>query len=276
MEEQRDQQIIAYLNNELSATEKAAFELAIAADKALAEEVELYGDLYDVHEAMGEDAAWKNTIQSANDAYFKQTTVTANPIIKEKTAAAPNFRILKWGLSVAAGFLLLLAVGVWWANRNYGDEALVVQFHAPLLDNIQADTPLEKDLLKAGETYFFNGDFESAKSSFALIQSENGQAYYKAQFLLAFANFRTGDYAASIQGFNQILSEHFELLPIAYQNEDKIRWTRLLAYLGNGQFEDALFQEELAYFLNGKSEIYRNQAKTIQEKLNSPWRKFTF
>jgi len=276
MEEKYTSQILAYLNQQLGEDDKAAFEQAMARDKALAEEVQLYEDLYDVHEVIEEEALVA-TIQEVNDAHFNKIVTITNPqdiavVEKEQKRNKGKYIALKWVLSLAASFLLVLAVGSWWAGQHYSNEALVTINHNPLLDNIQANNIINQTILKKAELNFFNQDFKSAVEQLSLITKDDGNDFYKAQYLLAFAKFRLKDYNKAIELFNRLLNEYYEFLPIEFKNNDQIKWTRLLALIGNNQSSEAFFKEELDYFLNGKSEIYKKKAIVLQNAIESPWR----
>jgi len=175
----------------------------------------------------------------------------------------------------ALSILVLLVAGSFiWANYNYSNNSIVQALHDPILDDTQADIPTNKELLDKAKMAFFKEDFKAAISLFSGIE-DNNQYYHEAQSLLAYSYFRNDQFDQAITQFNRLLEDGFYTkLPNSYKNENKLRWTRLLAYLGAKKTNETQFSEELNFFLTNKSEVYQKKAKVLESKMNSLWREF--
>lgn len=272
MEEKFIKKILPYLNNELTSQDRNAFDQAMERDKNLAAEVELYRDLYEVHEVM-EDEDLAATIQGASDTYFNTPIIaqSSDTIDLKESKKRPN-TIFRSILSIAAGFLLLLMLSIWWAEQNYSNEVIIAEFHQPILDDTQADKTKINETLKEGEKAFFQEDFTKAIALLSNLPETDSEDFYKGNFILAYAYFRNENYTQAINLFNQLSNQYYPFLPPTYKNKDKIRWTILLAHIGNEQENEAFFRQELAYFLNSKSEFYKKEAESLQAKLDHPLR----
>lgn len=179
------------------------------------------------------------------------------------------------------GYLTIVLFGailstVWWANMNYSNDSIVQEFHEQLLDSRQAGPLNREEILEQAEMAFFEGKFYLTENLLLRIDSQNETVFIEAQSLLAYTYFRSYQYDKSINQFNTLIENYYNFLPYEYQDLDKLRWTRLLSYLGEGREEEDFFLKELNYFVNNKSEVYREMAMKLEYKLSSSWRKLTF
>ena len=131
MDEKFNDQILDYLNGHLEDAEKSAFEVEMNQNPILAEEVDLYINLYDVHEVIGEEDLTESIQLTAAELeqgdFFqriekeliteqenKAKKISTNePIVKDLPTSKFSRRNL---LSLAASILLLMAIGSWWAT----------------------------------------------------------------------------------------------------------------------------------------------------------------
>lgn len=265
MEEKYTSQILAYLNNQLTKADKIAFEKAMVADKALAEAVRLYEDLYDVHEVIA-DETLAATIQGANDAYFNKTA-TAKPIgidgleRKDRGDKERKSVALKWGLGLAASFLLLLAIGSWWAGRNYSHENLAMNNfnNKQIISFVRSTGDTTNDPFAEGLAALNKYDYETAIVFFTPLVTEVSFKN-EAQLYLALAQFKAGDYANAQVNAREVMEKKSQFAP-------KAKWLLVNALLANGE-TGAAFQQLLNEMINDDANpYYQKKAQTLQEDL---------
>ncbi|GEM_PF-3216353 len=273
MEEKYINQIVAYLNNDLSAQDKTAFDQAMASDEDLVAEVQLYRDLYDVHEVIG-DEELAASIQGANDVYFNKAatavpTDTAGSEAKEAPIEGKNVR-LKWVLSLAAGFLLLLAVGGWWAGRDYSNEALAANSFTnnQITSFVRSTGDATNDPFAGGLTALNQNNYEDAITFFSAF-SEQDASYNEAVLYLALAQFKAGEYA-NAQSNAQLVIEQ------SPQFSAKAKWLLVNVLLANGETGNDFQQLLTEMAADEDNPYYQNKAIQLQKKLNVFWRGLTW
>lgn len=185
-----------------------------------------------------------------------------------------RFRVIRNNLSIAASLLLLISVGgVFWANSRFSAPAIAASLVEVPMENSSMSEIQDITALSKGKDAFFKGAYEEAKQLLLRITPTASDTYYEAQVFLAYIYFEQKKYEESIYQFDQLLDKDFDALPNTYKNQNKLRWNRLLAHVGNHQTETTFFKEELFFFLNNKSNFYQQKANQLQARLNSPWRK---
>ena len=118
--------IDAYLNDVLSAGERASFEQELANDPALRREFDLVQDMLGGVELTG-DEALKSQIGTAH-AELTGEGFFAKPEAKI-VEMKPAQRGLRRVLAVAASLLLLVAAGLWWwSNKETPQQAVAKQY----------------------------------------------------------------------------------------------------------------------------------------------------
>ena len=170
----------------------------------------------------------------------------------------------------AIAAMLLFLVCFWWVNGNYSSQSIArdsIEF--PLSNQSMKNS--SKGNFNIGKKSFFNKDYEKALKILEEVPLGNND-YFEAQVLLAYNLFEMKKYDESINQFNQLIDKDFESLPNIYKNENKLRWNRLVAYVGKNNLLSPIFQQELEFFLNSKSDFYRNKAIKLNKELNSTWR----
>ncbi len=203
-------QIDAYLNDVLSAGERARFEQELANDAALRREFELVQDMLGGVELSG-DEALKAQIGAAH-----------SELVTEGFFAKPEAKVVEmkpaqWGmrrvLAVAASLLLLVAAGIWWWSKSQGDPAQQVAKQylyaestklPTLLDDISApglgqdDRPRRTSLADALKLYQNKAFGEAEKALAAHLQTYPKDTI--SQFYLALSHLELGhfDQAAAL------------------------------------------------------------------------------
>ena len=187
------------------------------------------------------------------------------------TKPARRLYLNRFLLATAASLLLLLA-GSWWATENYSDQALATQFHEEVLDDTKASIPTDQDLIAEGRKAYFSGNYQRAEKLLSEIPESNPEVFTEAQTLYGYALFQNGKYATAADQLSLLLDRGAAGRSVAGGTEDKLRWTRLLAWVGTGATDEGRFQTELDFFLQGDNELYRDKAVRLNDRLNSGWR----
>lgn len=273
MEEKYTTQILAYLKDQLPADDKAAFEQAMATDKTLAEEVQLYEDLYDVHEVIG-DEELTATIQGAGDAYFNKVAIAKSPetidIEKEGRGEEGKSVSMKWVLGMAAGFLLLLAVGAWWIGRNYSDEALAMNSFADhQITSFVRSPNNQNDPFASGLTALNEHQYQEAISFFTSIKT-NPAFSNEATLYLALAQFKAGDYAGAQSNARIVMENSSQFSP-------KAKWLLVNVLLAQNGADDGEFQRLLGEMARDDGNpYYQKSALQLQQDLTTFWRRIVW
>lgn len=266
------EQIDAYLDQELSAADLAAFEKALQSDTALQEEVRLHR-LERAAILMMIEEEFKGKIKTWRDADKANSTdtTTAKVIDIKKTARKPQPQQVSWmrRLSIAASVLLLIGAGSWfWASQNYSNTALSKDYY--LLADAGGDkggsTTVEADVQKGLTAFFTEKDYAKAATAFAKIPTNSPQ-YIEARYYLAHSQFQQGQYSKATESYQYLLRQ--ETLP-AFMNRNKIEWNQLLAMLGNGQ-KNTAFYAKLDQLIQKGSPPFDQKAKDLKADLNRFW-----
>ncbi len=196
--------IDAYLNDVLSADERAKFEQELAADPSLRREFDLVQDMLGGVELAG-DEALKAQIGAAHselatEGFFAKPEAK---IVEMKAAQRGMRRVL----AVAASVLLLVAAGVWWWSKSQGNPAQEVAKQylyaestklPTLLDDISApglgqdDRPRRTSLAAALKLYQNKSFGEAEKALAAHLQTYPQDTI--SQFYLALSHLELGHY----------------------------------------------------------------------------------
>jgi TolA-binding protein len=242
-----------YLDGRLPENEKAAFEERLRQEPSLQEEVE----------AM---RVARQTIEVGIADRLRaelQTMAAENPGV----AGPVKGRVvsLKRIMAVAAGFLLLLAIGAYWqAQLNYSGPALAVQFYddaalAGTRSGIQSANELSPGLSALQAE-----DYPTAIAAFSAIPDSS--AYFSdAQYLLANALYLSGRYDEAIPVLQALQGCPDPLIA------EKADWLLALSYLNNGRKEDPAFTGLVNDIALNADHAFHPQAVQVQQKLDSFW-----
>lgn len=252
-----------YLDGFLKGKELQDFERQLQSDKVLAEEVELMKELRPavaLHQRIeGKETALKETLAGLGERHFKEEVKVMN---------------IRRVLAIAAS-ILFLVISFWWVNNNYSNRALISNFYEPLLDYKKANISEDEALLTTAKEAFFSKQYAIAISSLKEIPQSASKSYYEAQGLLAYSLFDNQNFEQAIPQFTLLIEKYYEELPIEFRDKNRLRWSRLLAHVGNNRADSSFFETELTYFLNHDSQIYKEKAQRLEKKVNSKFRHIT-
>lgn len=265
------ERIQQYLDGDLKGKDLQEFESQLQADTALSEELDLMKEVRSsvaLHQNIKEkEASLDKTLDGLGTTYFSEET--------EEEEVASKVRPIRRILAIAASILLLLSVlGFLYANQRFSAKALATSFlEKPLRDTDMGQVG-GASILKEGKAAYFAQDYHKTKSLLQSITIDEGAVFDEAQLFLAYTAFAENQYKTAITNFSNLIEQTTRSIPNTDRN--KLRWNRLLAYVGSGQTETDIFKQELAYFLNGKSVFYQQKAVTLQDALDSPWQLLIF
>lgn len=233
--------IKSYLNGALTETEKQAFQEQMADDITLQKEVEAYQTIFNGLNHLADDNFEEEVIQWSNSLRDKKLSLSLqNGKVKRS--------ILFRRIAIAASIVLLAGFGLsWWSSQNYSNDALADQFYsAPLSTQTMGNNqdallkPLHKLFEKAHEQY-------------------QNQEYQKASQTL-------NDLSAILKGNEQ----QMDALRFKFYKEN-VEWTSILTDLKLGRFTSSS-EKLLSEIANNSKHGYNEQAKSLQNDLNSFWR----
>ena len=271
LNEDQQELIYKYYEGSLSKAANKAFEENMR-HEAFRQAVRLHGQLQQVFHKELDDDELRGKVKAAAKRYHQSSV----GIKQRQPSRLINLQGKRTLLAMAAAIIALIVFGtVIWANLNYSNSAIVQSFQEPLFNNITKSQITQDDIFYSGREDFFKEQYPKAEAAMLNISSEN-KNYPEAQAILAYCAFYQKKYEAALPYFDKLLDEYYEQLPEHYKNREKLRWSRLMVLLGLGQHNNASFQEEIQFFIHGKSAHYREKAKQLQKVLQSPLRKITF
>lgn len=244
-----------WLNGNLPADERQAFEQAMEKDAALQKEVKTQileretAALFFAMELKNDLATWK----------AEKGEPTAKVRQLKPTRKTNNLRRI-W--SIAAGFLLLFSLGMlWWFNQAPSDKVILAeQYIKADFSGDRGEEGLDKSTLDKAIIAFQNNNY--AKSIAILEANEVADSIFvAAQYLIGHAHFQQKNYAKTIAAFQQVVLE--EKLP-PYVNRDKLKWNLLLAYIGNEQ-KEAAYEQLLNDLIENGVAPYNRRAKELKK-----------
>lgn len=254
------EKIDQFLDGELSTSEHNEFEQAIENDATLETAVMNNLLLREAVEVGYQDQLRSNIKQWRSEA--------KNEVLEEETATKvrsmkPNRTARKWmqPLAIAASFLLLLSAGLYlYMPSQYSNDAIAGRYYeedATWRSGLKGDS---NDPIKKGINAYESGSYELAITELSQL-SDNDKAIYG----LAQSYYQIGDYSAAITNFKKVITR---ANPNYTENAE---WYLLLSYLKNNQMGEE-FNALLSKIIS-ENGFYSQQAKEMQGRLNSFWRK---
>jgi len=235
-----------FLANEMSASERLAFERELAINPDLAEELKL---------AMSIDSA----LGREDIIDLRQKLISVISANRHEHAEVPVVRMhaRKWWYA-AASLLLLCAVAATLylqAPRNISNDTLFTEFYTSenIVDQTRGDQNLVEAVLK-----FQQKDFATASLLFRQIIDKDA-SNIAVKFYYGICNIETHDYQKAINVFDEII-EHNDNLYIEHAE-----WFRGLCYLKSNQKDKAL--DQFLAVASNPDNYHNKEARTILDKM---------
>ena len=250
-------QIDKYLNKELSAAEKKAFETELNQNAELQSEMSIHNTAQNTLERLVEQDL-RNTFADWSE---DDTTSGQQPQAK--------IRPLVYRLSIAAGLLLLISIGIsQFQIPDYSNEQLRRAYYHPLEFQVTRSAPpsTKTDFGKA-KAAVLQGDLDYAIQFYSSVPDSSAQ-YLEAQYLLAHTYYQNEAYDQAAPIFEKVIQANNQRFT------EKASWYSLLNRIELGQTDQAFFAE-LDQMVADENHSYHNLAVELKKKLNSFWRKFS-
>ncbi len=264
MEFQIFDKIEAYLSGEMTETEATAFDKEVATNKELAAAVDRHLLAHDAIEVMIEDnlrAEMKEWSAAANK--NKEATIHQ---IGQKKESGRKIRRLVYRLAAAASVALVVGFfGLQFSTTNYSNTALSQGAYNFDLSATRS-TNTDQSSLTTGLTAYENADYAAAIQFFRNIPTTNPQ-YNEAQYYLGHSLYQNKAYEEATNAFQKVVSTN----DIRYK--EAAEWYQVVNYVAakkQGNELTALLNQ----LVNDEGHPYHKNAKALDAKLNSFWRKF--
>lgn len=272
--------IIRYFDGELSATERAAFEIALKNDVELYNEAKFYRDMIQVVQEEGaaqtEDWLTKVDVDNVNTAIRQRLILQDRQLSNNKKQANSKkatiraLQPLRRFLSIAASILLLVVAGIFfYANQNYSDTALANRQYlgADTSGTLSGNTAENMDFQRAITDFKNQTNLNNVKVMLQKI-SLGDENYIEAQYFLGHIFYQQKNYIQAIEKYELVLNSANRP---AYINADKLRWNLLLARLVKGEN----IEVEIDNLIKNGSPTLQQKAKDLQKQQRSFWRRLT-
>ena len=239
--------IDAYIWNLLSDEDRRAFEKALATDDALRAELALRQlENEALQLADKADLRTKMTAWRAEEAAEKKTENIDTPIVSMTPLRVVRFKPMQWAAAAAVALLFIVG-GRYWATNNYGNEALVSEFHG-----------------KTGE--ILRGPDDEIFGSSGAAKLDAAQALTDAK-----AAFDAKNYAQAITTYQSILADK----TVAPKYSQEAEWQLIVSYLAAKKTDSTSeFRILLAKLVNNSTHPYHKAALELNQKVNSIWWKW--
>lgn len=242
------ERVEAYAEGQMKAEDAAQFEKELQENNALKQEYEAYLASQKAMEGLAYDL------------------LRAKMAKLEKKKEAKRFFIGRRMLSIAAGFLLLIAAtsGLLYSNLSYSNQSLYADhFEFPNVSLIRGESDAESAYDNAVQAYQ-NKDFDTAVNELNAISAEES-IYNSAQYFLGavYLESKRPEQAASV--FQNLLQKNDK------RYDKNVEWNLVLTYLQSGNTQEV--NNRIDAILAEPNHPFANQARQLKKNMNSFWRK---
>lgn len=250
-----------YVSGQMTADEQAAFEAAMAADPALAEEVDAYRLAEEVVDLAVEESLREQLRE------WHTADAPGNQQDSAKVVSLVARRSWRRILAIAAGVLILLFVGsYWYADRQYSSDALALSYFS-------ADDPLST-VRAGGNAHPLAGaidalrseDFEQAEAALQAVPPSD-ENYADARFFLGLNYYLQDRPAQAIDIWQPLENDPNPLLA------EKASWYLILAHLRTDEVDKADLLRQLQDITADPDHAYHRQASELAASYQSFWYK---
>lgn len=251
-----------YILNELSESERIAFEEAMKQDSELREEVELMKLISDGFQQKGEKEALDEIMSLSSEEEFRAIIADAEKKYNKK----PKIRRLIIGLSSAAAVLLILIyIGIQprYSSEQLFDEYYVAQAYEAIPTRGGSILSEEQEIQFSRAVEFYKEkNYAGSLALFDKIMSELKPKDIPEEILFysAVCMTETGRTDDAIKNFEKLSSSDEAEL------QEQAEWNLALAYLKNNQQNKA--KEILSIIIKNKGE-YAGKAEELMNKSNA-------
>ncbi len=245
------ERIEAYLANRLTAEERTAFEQEISENSELAEAVAL-------------QRLERRAMQLALHDELRQTMQAwrAEEASPQQEAVVRPLRVrFRRTLAAAASVLVLVLAGTsWWATQQYSNEALALDANAaPRISRNRGAT----DQLTQAQAAVNRGEYQQVLD---LLENDTTT---NAVLLRGAAYFGLGNAQEARAAYEAVLDSG------STPQQELAEWQLILLELADGQVE--VIQPKLQAIIDQQPpHTYQQQARELQEKLGSFWRRLAW
>lgn len=244
----KNEKIDPYLDGELNAEEKTAFEKSMEQDAQLKEEVTQNMLLREVIES-GQQEKMRTNIRK----WRREAALSGN-------ARVTRIRRIGYRLAAAASVIIILTASIFTIIvPQYSNERIASRFYEPETDLGQIRGSNDADILRRAFENYEQGNYSGAIAGFQRYP-ENDKALYG----LGLCFFQTEDYTNALQTFKTLVERN------NIQYNEKAEFYLLLSHLKTNQTGPE-FQQLLNKMIEEEG-YYAMQAERIKKKLDSFWR----
>lgn len=249
--------IEAYLSGGMTGSERQAFEAELAADPALAEEVDLMRLAGEAVELSISDSL-RTQMQEWREAEQRSARKDEAKVVTLK----PRNKLRRL-MAIAAGVLLLLAAGgFWYANDQYGAGKLAMAYYEDLSN--YRDIQSSGDPLNEAVQNIRSGAYGAADEYLQNVPPSDPR-YADARYLLGHSLYQQGQSAEAINVLGEL--ENTQNLNL----KEKAEWLIVLSYLQDQEADDADVRELLDKMVADPDHSYHQKAVELDRKLKSFW-----
>ncbi len=251
MKMEEAENIDRYLRDEMSTSERLAFESKVSQDAALQRELDLHRDLMAGME-YHYNASLKRKLQAREEA----STPTHTPVAKPASRGRRFFLV---SMGIAATFLILFIGGYFYLSSTTAPTEFYYAYYQPypnIINPVERSGVMPEDTLARALIAYERGDFQQAIQMFQEAKNELSPGH---QFYLALSHLESGNQLSAIEHLQEVIiaqDDTFYLPALWYQG---------LAHLAAQQPEEA--KEVLGKLLEEEDSTYYAKAQKILSEL---------
>ncbi|MCB0629814.1 MAG: tetratricopeptide repeat protein [Lewinella sp.] len=246
-----------YLSGDMAGEERQSFEAEVAANPALADEVDLLRLAREAVELQIGDNL-RQQFQEWDQSATQSTTSTEAKVVQMKPRTT-----LRRVLAIAATVLLLLSAGsFWYANDQYAADAIAGDLYESIATTRRPNS--SEDTLEKAIAAIMDKNYAEADQLLQTIQP-NDLKYTDARYYLGHSYYQQGQYNEAIN-ILQNLGDNADI-----NLSESADWLRVLSYLELGQTDNTTFQSLLSEMVSNTDHNHHNDAVKLEKKINSFW-----
>lgn len=265
-----ENQIIAYLNGQLSPEEELAFEAQMNANPALKKEVSTHESIIkalrhkEYNNFLSKVKAFEKTLPRIEEKEEAVSVINAEPTEKPGIIR----RLVPW-IAVAASIVLIFFAGNYFLSNDA--EVIYTQAYQEAEYIKLQSNDEEVRNYNVGIDHFADGEYNQAITLFSSI-SDTSSLYLNAQYLLSHCYFKNKDYKKALQYLQKVEGKKAQITLLTTENEEyrkidkqDVEWNKML-FLGGARQNNAA-KKLLEKMVVDKNHYYHNKATLLKSKL---------